>query len=38
MCVAGVSSFAGLLEGRNVVIWSDNTGAESAVGKGEAIV
>ena len=39
-CVApmpptGFGSFASLLMGRNVVVWSDNSGAENAVKKGK---
>ena len=30
----GISTFAHLLRGRRAMIWSDNTGAESAVRKG----
>lgn len=30
----GVGSFAKLLRGKNVVIWSDNTGAEHSAGRG----
>ena len=30
----GVSTWAGLLEGRDLVIWSDNSGAEAATRKG----
>ena len=32
----GVSSFAHLISNRRVVIWSDNTGAETAVKSGKA--
>ena len=32
----GISSFAHLIEGRNVVIWSDNTAAEASTRKGTA--
>jgi len=31
---AGISTFADHLQGRNVVIWSDNTGAEAATKTG----
>ena len=31
----GISTFAKYLEGKNVVIFSDNKGAEAAVAKGE---
>ena len=34
MCVIGVSVFGKMIEGRNVVIYSDNTGAEAAARKG----
>ena len=33
--VAGLSSFAGEIAGRNLVVWSDNTGAEAATRKGQ---
>ena len=33
-CVTGISSFAKELEGRDLVIWSDNSGAESATRRG----
>ena len=32
--VAGLSTFAGEIAGRNLVVWSDNTGAEAATRKG----
>ena len=32
--VAGISTFANRLQDRNVVIWSDNTGAEAATRTG----
>ena len=32
----GISTFAKEIEGRNLIIWSDNTGAESATRKGVA--
>ena len=32
----GVSSFANAIKGRDVIIWSDNTGAEHATAKGTA--
>ena len=34
--VPGISSFADLIRGRNVVIWSDNTGAEAVTRSGAA--
>ena len=34
----GISTFAKEISGRNVVIWSDNKGAEHATSKGEALV
>ena len=34
--VPGISSFAELIRGRNVVIWSDNTGAEAVAQRGTA--
>jgi len=34
MSCAGVCSFEDLIRGRDVVIWSDNSGAEHAVAKG----
>ena len=36
VCVPGISSFAELIRGRNVVIWSDNTGAEAVAKRGTA--
>ena len=36
VCVPGISSFADLIRGRNVVIWSDNTGAEAVTKRGTA--
>ena len=33
--LTGISTFADILEGRDVVIFSDNTGAEAAVDKGK---
>ena len=35
---AGISSFAALIEHRNVVIWSDNVGAECSYRKGVAML
>ena len=35
--LTGVSSFTRQLEGRNIVIWSDNTGAESVIRRGTAV-
>ena len=34
----GISTFAKEIEGRNLIIWSNNTGAESATRKGVAFV
>lgn len=34
LCMSGLSSFAEEIAGRNVVVWSDNTGAEAATRKG----